>query len=1211
MRELSEIYDAFVDGRPSPLPELKLQYPDYAVWQREYMRGEVLETHLGYWKRQLANAPAELSLPTDRPRPLVQSFRGAIKTFRLTALVAERLTRFCKQRGVTSFMTLLTAFQALLSRYTGQHDIVVGSPVSNRNRMETENLIGFFANTLALRLDLTGNPTFSELIERTRAVALDAYKYQDLPFEKLVQEINPERSMSHNPLFQVLFSLGSFPEEIFRMRGLELRWIGRTDATARFDISLVMRQHADQLSGALEYSTDLFDEPTIDRMLGHFQNLLEAVVENPDLRLAEMPMLSGAERDQLLYEFNATDHEYPRERSLHEFIEQQAERTPEATALIFGPHQLTYRQLNSAANQLAHRLRKMGVGPEVLVAVCAVRSVELVVALLGTLKAGAAYVPIDPEYPRDRLAVMLKDSQPRVLLTLEHLLSVLPENPIPTVCLDRDWRDIADEPIGNPPVLTTGKDQAYVIYTSGSTGMPKGVANLHEGIVNRLLWMQSAYTLNDTDRILQKTPYSFDVSVWEFFWPLMTGACLVVAIPNGHKDPNYLVRTIVEHGITTIHFVPSMLRVFLEAEGIERCISLRRVICSGEALTPDLVKRFFVRLSASLHNLYGPTEAAVDVTFYECSPHSGCWTVPIGKPIWNTQIYILDRRGSPTPIGVPGELHIGGVGLARGYLGRPELTAERFVDDSISGKPGGRLYKTGDLARFLPDGNVEYLGRLDFQVKLRGLRIELAEIETALSQHPAVKECVVIVREDVPGDKRLVAYIVTGGQEPSSGESFRSLLLAQLPDYMIPSAFVSLPALPLTSSGKTDRKALPAPELQRDDKSGYVLPRTPLEEKLVFIWSEVLKLPQIGVNDDFFELGGHSLLAVDLFVRIERQLGQKLPLNLLFNSPTVAQLALHMGPSELSSSETSIKPCRTGGSRPPIFAAHGIGGTVLTFRALAGFLDPDQPIYGLEALSLDQGWTNLEELASHYAHDIRAFQPEGPYHLIGSSFGGMVVFEIARQLRAQGQEVGLVGLLDSSNMGARNLLTYRERIRNHMGFLYKRVLLHLRRFPDRSLSQWPRYAAGRILAVGRRLHGSLWRVAYRSYATAPADKPSILHNMKRAYELAGMDYIPQVYSGKIVLFRRKEKITPQQTQRQHGWTGLATGGLEIIEVPGDHNSIMSEPHVKVLAHELTNWLKRYSSGEMAFQRESPKDPAYSITISVSSQAESLRRDNPL
>nr|QEO74274.1 condensation domain-containing protein [uncultured bacterium] len=762
MRELSTLYEAHCLGRSSPLPPLAVQYADFAVWQREWLKGEVLETQLAYWKKQLAGAPPLLELPTDRPRPPVQSFRGATAQLTISEKLSESLKMLSRREGATLFMTLLAAFQALLHRYTGQAEVVVGSPIANRTRVETEALIGFFVNTLVLRSDLSGDPTFREVVGRVREVTLGAYAHQDVPFEKLVEELQPERDLSRTPFFQVMFALQNASREALELPGLTLSPMVMDSGTAKFDLVLALEETEHGLRGVFEYNTDLFDATTVERMIGHFQQLLDGVVVNPDERLSALPLLTEAERRRQLDEWNRTEVEFTEGLCIHQLFERQAERAPLNIALTFEGERLSYQELNERANQLAHYLRERGVGPEVRVGICVERSVEMVVGLLGILKAGGAYVPLDPGYPPERLAFMLEDSRVPILLTQERLLTALPRCAGEVVCLDADWEVIRGKSVENPLVPLAADNLAYVIYTSGSTGRPKGAMNTHGAISNRLLWMQDEYGLNETDRVLQKTPFSFDVSVWEFFWPLLSGARLVVARPGGHQDSAYLVEIIAGEEITTLHFVPSMLQVFLEARDVERCAHLRRVICSGEQLPAELQAHFFTRLDAELHNLYGPTEAAVDVTYWACERGSDRRAVPIGRPIANTQIYLLDENLEPVPVGVPGELHIGGVGLARGYLRRPDLTAEKFIPDPFGGRPGARLYRTGDLARYLPDGQIECLGRIDHQVKLRGFRIELGEIEATLDAHPGVQESVVLTKDYASADRRLVAYVVPG-----------------------------------------------------------------------------------------------------------------------------------------------------------------------------------------------------------------------------------------------------------------------------------------------------------------------------------------------------------------------------------------------------------------------------------------------------------------
>jgi amino acid adenylation domain-containing protein/non-ribosomal peptide synthase protein (TIGR01720 family) len=910
-RELAALYEAFVAGRPSPLPDLPIQYADYAEWQRAWLDGEALGRQLEYWKKHLEGAPSSIDLPTDRPRPPVQTFRGERRFFELSPELLRGLKDLSRRNGATLFMTLLTAFDVLLHRLSGQSDLVVGTPILNRTRQETEGLIGFFLNTLAIRAEITDRVTFVELLERVREACLGAYAHQDMPFERLVTELSPERDLSRSPLFQVMFTLQNAPGEAPHLGALRLSPVSSGIATSKFDLTLGLGEGKGGLLGSFEYNLDLFDPGTIDRMIEQLRTLLEGVVADAERPVVEIPILTAMEREHVLSGLNATRVDHPKGLLIHQIFEAQAERTPDAIALVFEGKSLTYGELDRRANQLAHALRGRGVGPDVLVGVCLDRSLELVIALYGVLKAGGAYVPLDPEYPRDRLAFMVEDARVPVLLTQAHVEAALPPHGAQVIRLDTEWAQIEKEPDSRLERGDLGLNHlAYVIYTSGSTGRPKGAMNEHRGVLNRLQWMQSAHGLTGADRVLQKTPFSFDVSVWEFFWPLMFGATLVVAKPEGHKDPTYLVDLIEAQGITTMHFVPSMLKVFtdeLEREATRpRCTSLKRVFASGEALLPAMVDAFVARLpGAALHNLYGPTEAAVDVTAWECK--AGSAIVPIGKPIDNVRIYLLDERREPVPVGVRGELYIGGVQVARGYLNRVEMTADRFVADPFVPEEGYPLYRTGDVARWLPNGEIEYLGRVDHQVKIRGFRIELGEIEAALAEHPATREVVVVAREDRPGDKRLVAYLAcVEGPAPTVGD-LRSFLKDTLPDYMIPAAFIVLDELPLTSSGKIDRKALPAPDQadRLDTGEAFVAPRSDVEEALCRIWAGVLRLEQVGVHDNFFAIGGDSILSIQIVARAQ-QAGLSITPRQLFQHQTVAELAEVAGTTLALSAEQGL-----------------------------------------------------------------------------------------------------------------------------------------------------------------------------------------------------------------------------------------------------------------------------------------------------------------
>jgi amino acid adenylation domain-containing protein/non-ribosomal peptide synthase protein (TIGR01720 family) len=906
-QELAALYTVFSAEKSSPLSELPIQYADYSLWQHQWLQDEREKTQLSYWKQQLTNAVTTLELPADRPRPPIQSFSGSTSFFQLSPRLTDMLRSLSKQQGVTLFMTLLAAFQAQLYRYTSQEDICIGSPIANRNHPDIEGLIGFFVNTLVLRTDISGNPSFLELLNRVREVCVGAYAHADLPFERLVGELHSERNLSHTPLFQVMFTLQEDTKKDLVLPGLTLKWLQNYSKTAKFDLTLYVVDAKSELSGWWEYNTDLFDAATINRMTEHFTNLLEGIVSYPEKRLSDLPLLTESERQTLLVKWNDTATNYSHDKCIHELFEAQVEKTPDAVAVVFEEEQLTYRELNSKANQLGHYLQDLGVKPEVLVGICIERSLYMVIGLLAILKAGGAYIPLDPSYPKERLAYMLEDSQPSVLLTQQYLVESLPTHKAKVVCIDSDWRVIANKNTENPPCNITCDRLAYVIYTSGSTGKPKGAMNTHRGVCNRLLWMQDAYELTAADSVLQKTPFSFDVSVWEFFWPLLTGARLVVAQPEGHRDTNYLVNLILQQQITTLHFVPSMLQVFLSAEGLEKCQSLVRVIASGEALPAQLQQRFFNRLDAQLHNLYGPTEAAVDVTFWECKD---CVTnqkiVPIGRPIANIQIYLLDKYLNPVAIGVTGEVYIGGVGVGRGYLNRPELTAEKFIPNPFSDEAAARLYKTGDLARYLPNGEIEYIGRIDYQVKIRGFRIELGEIEAVITQHPAVRETVVIVRDDSADSKRLVAYVVPQTEQTLAISELRSFLESKLASYMIPGAFIILEALPLTPNGKVDRKALPVIDTVRPEfEETFVAPQTLIEKQLAIIWMQVLSLEKIGVNDNFFRLGGDSILSLQVISKAT-QIGLNLTPKQMFQYQIIAQLAIVVGTTEKIQAEQGI-----------------------------------------------------------------------------------------------------------------------------------------------------------------------------------------------------------------------------------------------------------------------------------------------------------------
>jgi amino acid adenylation domain-containing protein len=931
VRELAALYAAFSVGQPSPLATLPIQYADFAVWQRQWLQGEVLEAQLSYWKQQLGKTLPVLQLPTDFPRLRVQSFRGETASFTLSSDLSNKLKAIAKAEGATLFMILLAAFKVLLYRYTGQAEIIVGSPIANRNRAEVEGLIGFFVNTLVLRTDLSFNPTFQEVLRRVRQVTWDAYDHQDLPFEKLVEELQPERDLSYNPLFQVKFRLENAPTDILEIPGLTLSSLKQVNPTAKLDLSLDMYETPTGLVGGFEYNRDLFAATTITRMVEHFRTLLEGIANHPTQRISELPLLTRAEQQQILVEWNQTQTEYTQDLCFHQMFANQVERTPDAIALIYKDEQLTYQELNRRSNQLAHYLQKLGVSPEVRVGICLDRSSAQIIAMLGVLKAGGAYVPLDPAYPKERLAFMLEDAQLSVLIQNTFVgsprVEIVRQNTfvgrqnsqfrIPNsqfltlINFDADWQAIAQASELNPTSDVKTNNLAYLIYTSGSTGVPKGVLVTHEGLVNLTEDKIRVCDVHPDSCVLQLFSFSFDASIPEIIMALGSGAKLCLAPLEDLLPGLPLLQLLREKAVSHITITPSALSA-LPAEDLP---ALRMVLVGGEAPSPELIARW--SQGRRFINAYGPTEVTVNASMVQCG--NGNPLLPVLRPSANKQLYVLDAHLQPVAIGVIGELHIGGIGLARGYLHRPDLTALKFIPNPfVNLELGSRksesqnsqlkiLYKTGDLACYLPDGSIKLFGRIDNQVKVRGFRIEPGEIEALLNQHPDIQISVVIVREDIPEDKRLVAYIVWNEELGSDNSELptstlglptselRRFLKEKLPDYMVPSIFITLDALPLTPNGKVDHKSLPVPEQFRSSAEGkFVAPRTPTERKLVEIFTNVLEVESVGVEDNFFDLGGHSLLATRLITQLLQAFQVELTVIDLFEAPSVAELAIRV-----------------------------------------------------------------------------------------------------------------------------------------------------------------------------------------------------------------------------------------------------------------------------------------------------------------------------
>lgn len=895
-RELDALYRSYLAGAPASLPELPVQYADYTLWQREFLSEQYCQEQLEYWKRQLDGIPPLLELPTDRPRPPVGSLAGSEESRLLPRPLLGALKDLSGKESVTLFMTLLAAFSALLSRYSGQEDIVVGSPITARNSPEIESVIGFFVNTIAVRSDLSEDPSFRELLSRMKMATMGAYAHGDLPFEKLVEELQPERSLSYNAIFQVMLVLENDPEP--HLGDLEVSPFHVPQQTAKFDLTLFVTEQLDGLKVAFEYNTDLFDAATIARALEHFENLLEGVTAYPDRRLSEITILGAAERHRILVDFNDTARKYP-DVCMHDLVAQRAELQPDAVALIHGHDRITYHELNSRANQIAHHLIKRGAGPDVLVGIYAERTPAVVIGILGILKSGSAYVPLDPNYPKERLGYILEDAKARVVLTQRSLAGELAAFPCELICMDTEWADISREPSTNPITEVNRRNLAYVLFTSGSTGRPKGVALEHRTPVTFIHWAHEIYTPRELSGVMFSASVCFDVSMCEMFVTLSAGGKLVVA-----ANALELATLPARDEITLINVVPSVMAELVRSGGVPA--SVETVNLAGEALPEALVEQVYANTSATkVYNQYGPTETSYAT--HTLVPRGA--TVALGRPIANAQCYVLDKQLSPVPIGVPGELYISGDGEARGYYGRPELTRERFIPNPFGPVSGARMYKSGDVCRWWPDGNLQYFGRSDFQVKLRGYRVELGEIEATLDKHQGVRQSVALVREDVPGQQRLVAYVVPREGFELDPATLQAHVKQILPEFMVPSAVVILEALPLTPNGKVNRRGLPVPQYGQEADATSSAPTTTTEETLCNIWAQVLKLDRVGIHQSFFSLGGHSLLAMQVVSRVRDSFRVELPLVAMFEKPTVAALAQKV---------EFLRAARSDGSAPPM-----------------------------------------------------------------------------------------------------------------------------------------------------------------------------------------------------------------------------------------------------------------------------------------------------
>jgi amino acid adenylation domain-containing protein len=1168
IRELRALYEAFLRGRPSPLPELAVQYADWAAWQRERLQGAELERQLAYWRERLAGAPELLELPTDRPRPAVPSFRGAAAPVRVPDAVLSSLRALAHAEGATLYMVALAAFLALLSRYGGGDDLVVGTPVSGRTRPEVERLVGVFVDTLVVRTDLSGDPSFRALLRRVRDGALGDFSHHEMPFERLVEALRPERRLSHATLFQVMFQLDS--QELLGGRDGPRGEAGEDarEISAPFDLTLALEVDARGMGGALEYATDLFDAETARRMVEHLLRVMEQVAADPDRPLSRL-RLAGPREEERVAEWNRTAAPYPADRCIHQLFEAQAERTPGAAAVVAGDETLTFGELDARANRIAHHLRRLGVGPEVRVGLCMERGPELVPAVLGVMKAGGAWVPMDPSHPAERLSYLLDDSGVGVLLTQERLRARLPAREgLRVVAVDAEWARIAAGPAERPETGVSAENLCYVLYTSGSTGRPKGVAMHHRGVVNYVAWGVRHYGAERGNGAPVFTSMAVDLTLTNFL-PLFAGRPLRLLPETGAVEAlAAAIREGPEFGlikITPVHL--GLLNEMLEPGALAGAAHTLVIGADFLAADPTLAWQDHAP-AVRLMNEYGPTETVVGCSAYTLPPGAHRdGLVPVGGPIPNLAFHLLDAPGHPLPVGLPGELYIGGAGVARGYLGRPALTAGKFVPDPFSSTPGARMYRTGDRARRLADGGLTILGRIDGQVKVRGYRVEPGEIEGVLRRHPSVDDCRVVLREDRPGDRRLVAYVAGS----ADAEALRAYLLRSLPEYMVPSAFVTMAALPQTATGKLDPRMLPAPEYagagaEREE------PRNPVEAELVRVWEELLGVEGVGPTRGWFDLGGNSLLALRLFTRVNRQLGCDLPVSTLFTGATVR----HMADAILAQREASpaapasVVPLQPDGSRPPLFLVHAGDRDVLGYVSLARHLGADQPAFGVRDVGESLA-RPLAQIAREHVAAVRAVRPRGPYALLGWSFGGMVAFEMAVQLQAAGEDVSFVGLLDT---------------------LAPDVIQALRQSDDELL----------VGLAGEHAEGWGWAFSLPPEALAGVPADEKLGRVVRALHAQGpvparfraealaaglravrdrgesaRGYAPGRFRGTLTLFRASDPqayrdalfaTRTAEAARLLGWGPYVDGAVEVHSVPGSHVTLASEPNVRVLAERV-------------------------------------------
>ena len=1176
-RNCTTTYHALVHGGALSETTPPIQYGDVVLWQRKQLERPEIRNQLAYWKNKLKGPRADLNLPMAHPRSRFQTFAGARHPLVFSEKTTAAMKALARKENATLFMVMLSAFKALLFTYTHETDVIVGSTIANRNHPQLEKIIGVFINSLVMRTDLSGDPGFKTLLKRVRQTAIEAYDHQNMPFEKLLEALALERDTSRNPIFQILFILQNTPPAAITSSDATWTYEEVGNGTAKVDILLNLEERENRLEGWFEYNRDLFDANVMKGMAEDLKRVVARILENPDLPLSHIWIsnsgLTDAEYHRQIVTWNDTDREFSEYLCVHHLFEAKADRTPDAIAVMHGEKGFSYRELNLRANRLAWKLQKMGVGPEMLVGICVERSVDMITGILGILKAGGAYVPLDPAYPLERIASMLKDSNVPIVLTQAHLKATLCEFSGQTIFLNDERETADDESLENPAHRTTGRNTAYVIYTSGSTGTPKGVMVLHQGVVNHALAVAERFNMASCDRVAQFFSISFDGAVEEIFMTLTQGAALVLLPFDPLPSMNVFMEWLEKDRVTVLDLPSAFWHEWmhwLTDSQKPLPMTLRAVIVGGEKASESAFNTWMKHAGGRIRwfNTYGPTETTVVSTIFEPdlqNTEKPPEVISIGRPIANTRIYVVDQNLQPVPVGMSGEMLIGGLGVARGYLNRDNLTAKKFIQDPF--REDGRVYRTGDRVRYLPDGQIDFIGRFDSQVKIRGFRVEPGEVEAALRLCPAVGQAVVAVRSDRRGEKCLAAYVVPQKGAASDPSFFKQFLKQKLPSHLVPSDVVLLGSLPRLPNGKVDRRALPDPMAPTTMNGALVAPTTPLQKQLAEIWKSVLGISKVGIQDHFFELGGHSLLAVRLCSEIENQIGTRIPLQTLFQAPTIEKLSQEIESGKTPEDFQSLIEIQAGGEKQPLFFIHVLGAGLHFCRPLIKYLGGNQPVYGLSVHLLGGRLptpNRVEDLAAHYVKEMRLIQPEGPYLLAGISFGGMVAYEMARQLLESGEKTAFLALLDTVGPGAVKSPSAGSRVSAHWESL---------------MDEGPAYILNKLKWRLKRLQRSFQLVGFRIrrvyldlYEKTGRPLNAGLRDFRaRSYNKDAMErYVPRTYDGRMVLFRSHERIlgVGVEVDPELGWGKLVKAGVEVFEAPSGHLGMLREPHVQFVGETI-------------------------------------------